>query len=199
MGAMKPGAGVDAARVLDFWFGAPGSPVHGKSRELWFKKDRAFDLEIKGAFEAALQSAALGAFDTWRETAAGALALCILFDQFPRNMYRGEARAFAYDAKAREVAAHAIACGFDRALLPIQRVFVYLPFEHSETLEDQRRSVALFADLKATAGFDSFFDYAVRHLEIVARFGRFPHRNATLGRAMRPEEKEFLNQPGSSF
>ncbi|HET6468179.1 MAG TPA: DUF924 family protein [Geminicoccaceae bacterium] len=174
--------------VLDFWFGERASA-------LWFEKDPAFDAEIRERFLALVEAAAAGAHDDWLETPEGALALVVLLDQFPRNMHRGRPAAFAHDARAREVAAAALARGHDRALPAAQRSFLYLPFEHSEDLVDQDRSVALFRALGDPVGLD----YAVRHREIVARFGRFPHRNAILGRASTPEEEVFLEGPQSSF
>lgn len=142
------------------------------------------------------ENALAGRLDAWAESIDGALALVIALDQFPRNMFRGTPRAFAADAKAREIADQAISRGFDRVLLPPKRGFLYLPFEHSEKLEDQKRCVALFE----AAGDDADgLLWAVKHLRIIERFGRFPHRNRILGRESTPEEIEFLTQPDSSF
>jgi uncharacterized protein (DUF924 family) len=137
-----------------------------------------------------------GDFDHWRETAAGCVALCILLDQAPRNLFRGDPRSFASDAAARAVTRHALARGLDRDLPQEQRAFLYLPLEHSENLADQEACVRLFAGLDENP---DGLDYAVRHRDIIARFGRFPHRNAVLGRTSTPEETEFLTQAGSSF
>ncbi|MFQ5783935.1 MAG: DUF924 family protein [Alphaproteobacteria bacterium] len=182
-------------QILAFWFGAPGDPDHGRPRKIWFEKDAALDAEVRRCFLADYKGAAAGALDHWQETPRGALALIVLLDQFPRNMFRDDPRAYASDAKARAVARRAIDAGFDRALPPIERRFLYLPFEHSEDLADQRRSVALFRDL----GDKASIEWATRHLEIVERFGRFPHRNAALGRETTPEEAAFLKEPDSSF
>lgn len=182
-------------QILDFWFGAPDSGGYGKPRETWFKADDAFDADIKQRFEGPLEAAAAGTHDGFAVTPEGALALTILLDQFPRNIYRGTARAFAFDPKALALARQALAAGYDQAVAPFQRTFLYLPFEHSESLADQERSVALFEAL----GDENSLDYAVRHRDIIVRFGRFPHRNAILGRESTAEELIFLEQPGSSF
>lgn len=182
-------------QILDFWFGAPDSDAYGKPREAWFKADEAFDAGIRQRFEAALGEAAAGAHNALSDTPEGALALTILLDQFPRNIYRGTPRAFAFDPQALAVARTALAAGHDQAVAPFQRAFLYLPFEHSESLADQERSVALFEAL----GDENGLDYAVRHRDIIARFGRFPHRNAILGRESTPAELSFLEQRGSSF
>lgn len=182
-----------AAAVLEFWFGAPGSSEFGKSRDVWFKKDDAFDAEIVTRFDEIQVSADSGRYDGWQATPKGSLALIILLDQFPRNMYRDKPASFASDAHARRIARNALKHGFDREALPVQRMFFYLPFEHSEDMADQRLSLELFGQLGANQ------NYARRHHDIVARFGRFPHRNAILGRVSTPEEIEFLKQPGSGF
>ena len=182
-------------RVLDFWFGPPGSAGYGKPREVWFKSDPAFDADVRRRFGGDLEQAATGSLDGLVGSPEGTLALVILLDQFPRNIHRGTPRAFAFDAKALDVARQALEAGHDRAVAPFQRTFLYLPFEHSEMLADQDRSVALFEAL----GDETTLDYAIRHREIIVRFGRFPHRNAILGRDSTPEEAAFLEQPGSSF
>lgn len=182
-------------QILDFWFGAPDSEAYGKPREIWFKSDNAFDDAIRQRFEAVLAEASAGAHDGMADTPEGALALTILLDQFPRNIYRGTPGAFAFDPKALSVARDALAAGHDQAVAPFQRSFLYLPFEHSESLADQERSVALFAAL----GDENTLDYAVQHRDIIVRFGRFPHRNAILRRESTPEERTFLEQPDSSF
>jgi len=182
-------------RIHEFWFGSPGSPEHGRKREAWFKVDDGFDTEIRALFLNDFEAAAAGDLDAMAERSIGALALIILLDQFPRNMFRGTARAFAADSKALSIADAAVARGLDHALTDIERTFVYLPFEHSERLEDQDRSVALYEAL----GDAESLDYAVQHRVIIERFGRFPHRNAILGRQSTPEEEAFLQEPGSSF
>jgi len=186
--------------VLSFWFGAPGSPVRGTFRPAWFRKDPAFDEEIRRHFLDATESAARGELDRLQADPEGALALVILLDQFPRNLYRGHAKAFAADPKARAVADGALARRFDRGFASCERLFFYLPFEHSESLADQDRSVELFRRLaEEDPSRADGLDYAIRHRDIVQRFGRFPHRNAALGRETTPEEADFLTQPGSSF
>lgn len=182
-------------RIHEFWFGAPGSPEHGGKREAWFKADDAFDAEIRAQFLDDFEAAARGDLDAMADQANGALALIILLDQFPRNMFRGTARAFTADPKALSIAEATVARGLDQALTDIERTFVYLPFEHSERLADQDRSIALYEAL----GDAESLDYAVQHRVIIERFGRFPHRNAVLGRESTPEEEAFLLQPGSSF
>jgi uncharacterized protein (DUF924 family) len=188
-----------AKAILDFWFGAPGSAEYGKSRSVWFKKDDAFDAEIAARFGALQRAAATGCYDPWQATPKGALALIVLLDQFPRNMYRGTPTAFACDVHAQRIARNAVAHGFDRALLPVQRAFVYLSFEHAEDMASQNMSLHLFAGTRNDDGYANNMDYARRHHAIVTRFGRFPHRNDILGRKSTPEEIEFLRQPGSGF
>lgn len=188
-----------ARAVLDFWFGAPGSAERGQARRVWFTADPAFDAEIRRRFASAHARAAAGRLDHLQATPEGALALVILLDQFSRNLYRNDARAYANDERARRLADRALRRGFDRALAPIERKFLFLPFEHSEDLEDQKRSVALFRALAAETGDDRDVYWAERHYEIIARFGRFPHRNAVLGRPTTPAEAAFLKEPDSSF
>lgn len=202
--AVDAGLAARAAAIRDFWFGAPGHPERGRVRKAWFEKNEAFDGELRGLFLADYERAAAGACDALAGTPDGVLALMILLDQLPRNLFRGQGRAFATDARARDVAARAVASGLDARLSAVERIFVYLPFEHSEDVADQRRAVALFESLPVTPEFTeaeraNTIDYARRHLVIIERFGRFPHRNAALGRASTPEEIEFLKQPGSSF
>lgn len=181
--------------VLGFWFGDLPPGTDPEPRDVWFKPTPDFDREITERFLGDTERAAAGELDDLMGSAEGCLALVILLDQFPRNMFRGTARAFAADDKALTIARHALDKGFDTSLPPVACLFLYLPFEHSEDLADQERSVALFEALKN----DYWLDYAVRHRDIVARFGRFPHRNAILGRASTAEEEAFLKQPGSSF
>ena len=184
----------DFTDILDFWFGPPDSPERGRPRKLWFQKSEPFDAEIRGRFLRTWESAARGGLERWKATPLACLALVIVLDQFPRNMFRNTARAFSSDSAALLAAASLVERGFDRPLLPVERVFGYLPFEHAEDLAAQRRSLALFETLDS-----GYFESARRHHEIVARFGRFPHRNAILGRESTAEEIEFLSQPGSSF
>lgn len=187
-----------AEAVLGFWFGEPEDGA-ARPREVWFQRDEDFDAGISSRFRADYERAATGELDDWLATPRGALALAILLDQFPRNLFRGSARAFETDARARSVARTALERGYDVRVSSVERWFFYLPFEHSEDLDDQRLSVELFATLGDDEGSRMVQDYAGRHMEIIERFGRFPHRNATLGRPSTPEEEEFLRQPGSSF
>lgn len=178
------------AAVLDFW-PAP------ESRAAWFKPSEVFDAEVRRVLGPLYEHAVAGRLDAWRDNAEGCLALCILLDQVPRNIFRGTARAFASDAQARVVAAHAVARGFDLAFAEDdRRLFFYLPFEHSEELADQERAVALCHERIRDP---ECLRIAERHHEIIQRFRRFPHRNAVLGRAGTPEEIAFLAEPFSSF
>jgi uncharacterized protein (DUF924 family) len=192
-------SGEEAREVLEFWFGEPGSPEHGKPRPAWFRKDAAFDARIRERFLALHASAALGERDRWREDPGTLLTLVIVLDQFSRNLYRDDPRAFSQDAMALECAQLMVGRGWDAQRLPVERQFAYLPFEHSESLEMQDRSVALFASLEAFPETKGLTEWAEKHRVIVRRFGRFPHRNAALGRESTPEEIAFLAEPGSRF
>ena len=173
-----------ASDIVAFWREA------GPKR--WFEKDTAFDDEIRNRFLAVHEAAAAGKLAGWEQTAEGALALLILLDQFPRNMFRGQARAFATDTLARAITAGALVRGFDAQVPKEMRSFFYLPFEHSEDLADQERSLALY---KAAGDADDL-KWAELHADIIRRFGRFPHRNAVLGRTTTPEEQAFLDDGG---
>ena len=168
-------------------------------REAWFTKDAGFDREVRDRFEGLHGEAAAGKLEGWRDEARSCLALVILLDQFPRNMFRGDPRTYATDDLARDAARYGVERAYDRELSPHERLFLYLPFEHSEELDDQRLSVELFRGRAAETGSDDLLGYAVQHEEIIERFGRFPHRNEVLGRATTQEEAEFLQGPGSSF
>ena len=189
----------DFREVLDFWFGPAGSPEFGKPREAWFRKSDDFDDAIRARFLDLHRQAADGQLQPWQAAPDSLLALILVLDQFPRNLFRGSSRAFATDAQALAAAQLAVARGHDRALSPVQRWFIYLPFEHAEDLALQRRCLDLFEGLRGDSDSAGTIDYARRHYEIIARFGRFPHRNAVLGRLSTPEEIEFLKQPGSGF
>lgn len=190
-----------------FWFGSAldDAVVADEQSSLWWQKHPDTDRQIRQRFESCLHRAANGELDGWATTPGGRLALILLTDQFPRNMYRNAPESFAYDALALRWCREGLQVGADRALRPIERVFFYLPLEHSESLEDQERAVALFRQLVQDVGteragaFEGFLDYAIRHRNVIARFGRFPHRNAILGRVSTPEEAAFLKEPGSSF
>jgi uncharacterized protein (DUF924 family) len=186
-----------SAEVLLFWFGPPTE--RGKAHKRWFVKSEAFDREVRERFLALYEEAAAGKLAHLKESATDCLALIVMLDQFPRNMFRGTARSFATDPLALEAARHAVDRGFDRTMLPVERLFVYLPFEHSEVLADQDRSCDLTRALDAYPETNDVYRYALAHRDIIRRFGRFPHRNAILGRGSTPEELEFLKGPGSSF
>lgn len=189
-----------AADILAFWFGHPGEPGHGQPRAEWFRKAPTFDEAIRSRFLPTVEAALAGGLAEWADSPQGLLALLILLDQFPRNLFRSEARMFAGDPLARQLSELALDQAWDQKLSAVEKLFVYLPFEHSEVLADQERSVALFAALASEqAGNDGFLDYARRHHDVIARFGRFPHRNAALGRPSTPEETIYLAQPGSGF
>jgi len=185
--------------VLDFWFGAPGSPERAGDRELWWSVDAAFDEEVRRRFLDLHEAAAAGRLDGWRDSPESALALVLALDQLPRNMFRGTPRAYATDARALAAAEAALARGFDRALPFAMAKFFYLPLMHSEEAARQRRCVALFEPHRDAPAGEKSLESARRHLEIVERFGRFPHRNAVLGRSSTPEEAAFLTEPNSSF
>ena len=174
--------------VLAFWRAA------GPRR--WFAKDDGFDAEIRSNFEQLHFAASRGEHIDWTQTPEGALALLILLDQFPRNIYRGSAHAFATDPLARLIARQALDAGFDQQVEAQLRPFFYLPFAHSEDLEDQARSIALAEALKLASGDEGTLKWALLHQDIIVRFGRFPHRNAPLGRATTPEEQAFLDEGG---
>jgi uncharacterized protein (DUF924 family) len=195
---LAPAEAGRVAALLDFWFGAPDTPAHDRERELWFERDAEFDGAC-GGFLADHQRAASGACDHWLTERDGSLALILLLDQFSRNLFRDSPRAYACDAAALRATGNAIARGFDRLLPPVRRRFVYMPFQHSESLADQQRSVTLFASMADDPDNAGALRSARRHCEIVARFGRFPHRNAILGRATTPEEAGFLAGPDASF
>ncbi|MGY3031674.1 uncharacterized protein (DUF924 family) [Bradyrhizobium sp. USDA 4354] len=177
---------IEPSGILAFWREA--------GRERWYKRDDAFDAEIRRRFLAVWQKAAAGELASWEESDDGALALVIVLDQFPRNMFRGTSQAFASDALARDVARRAIAQGTDRRVDPVLLGFLYMPFMHSEHLADQLHCIALFQDTDNTENLK----YAQEHADIIRRFGRFPHRNRLLGRDTTEEEQAFLDNGGFS-
>lgn len=188
-----------AREVLDFWFGREDDPEYGQFREEWFRKDPEFDYRVTEQFADLYEEAAAGELDGWRDDAERCLALVIVLDQFPRNMFRGDGRTHAEDDRALGTAKYAVEHALDRELPAFQRMFLYMPFMHSESVADQHRSVELFERLAAGEGAPDVVSYAVGHRDIVKRFGRFPHRNEILGRETTPEEAEFLTTEGSSF
>jgi len=193
----------DALAVLDFWFGPPDDPGHTQPRTMWFQKDDAFDDQIRQRFGALVDAALTGATDAWLTDPVDplpALARVIVLDQFTRNIFRSNARAFAGDGMALQTARALLASGADRALTGVQRQFAYLPFEHAEDLSHQRTAVQLYQQLAADEPARAdLVGWAQKHLDVVARFGRFPHRNAALGRASTAEEAAFLLLPGPGF
>lgn len=191
-------AGNSPESVLDFWFGAPGTPEHGTARDLWFTKSAATDAAIRVRFGTDVEAALAGERATWATTLHGSLALIVLLDQFTRNIFRDTPRAFAGDAQALALASDLVARGQDRQLTPFERWFVYLPFEHTESLAAQEESVRLYTAL-AQDGAPDALQWAQKHYDVIARFGRFPHRNAILGRPSTVAEEAFLRTPGSTF
>jgi uncharacterized protein (DUF924 family) len=188
---------VSSREVLDFWFGS--GAARGKARPEWFRRDEQFDARIRARFAALHASAALGECEAWRAEPRAMLALVIVLDQFSRNLYRGDARAYSQDSHALACARDALARGDDAGIAPVEREFLYMPFEHSEDLADQDRAVELMRSLEPFEETRGLVEWAERHRAIIRRFGRFPHRNAALGRASTAEEAEFLKQPGSRF
>lgn len=190
--------------IIEFWFGKDFRKNPLQKQDTWFTKDPSFDAVVAKTYGSMLESAPTKARE-WNATAEGSMAFILLTDQFPRNIHRGKPEAFAYDSFALDAAKNGVDRGFDQELHWVQRVFYYLPFEHSEDLAMQERSLELFQSLVMGASKDYVdtvsenYDYAVRHWEIIKRFGRFPHRNAILGRASTAEEVAFLQEPNSSF
>jgi uncharacterized protein (DUF924 family) len=176
--------------VLTFWF-EETQPAQ------WFQKNPEFDALVRTRFEPVYEDARAGKFEHWQSDADGALALCVIFDQFPRNMFRDTARSYATDDQALLVAKRAVHLGLDQVVVSVKRRFIYLPFEHSEKFADQKRSLELFTSLKKDDPIS--YEYAVRHYQVIERFGRFPHRNAILGRANTPEEDVYLSENGYVF
>jgi len=193
--------------ILNYWFGPlDGYDSYPKGRSsLWFMKSEKTDREIVDRFLRDLNQAAVGAYDSWKESPRGRLALVVLMDQMSRNIYRGTPRAFATDPQALKLSLEAIEAKEDQELFLIERAFLYMPLEHSEDPEVQKLSVKKFSELAEDAPdhvksvYESFLDYAKQHRRIIDRFGRYPHRNEILGRQSTPEEIEFLEQPDSSF
>ncbi|MGA7263719.1 MAG: DUF924 family protein [Stellaceae bacterium] len=182
-----------AKSLLDFWFGPPGDHDREQHRPIWFKSTGEFDTALRREFLADYESAAAGKLQSWEASPEGALALLLLLDQIPRNIFRGTARAYATDAAARAGADRALERGFDQLVPPSWRLFFYMPFHHSENIADQRRSLALFNSLPRNPDRGgSLRRYGCTYLEVIERFGRFPHRNEILGRASTPAETAFM-------
>lgn len=193
--------------IYAFWFGAEADDalVAQQKNRLWWSKNTGTDLTIAKRFSSCTAAAGRGQLDSWSATQQGWLVLILLLDQFPRNMYRGLPKSFSFDACALRWSLQGLDEGIDQQLRPIERVFFYLPLEHAESLAHQERAVQLFEQLHAEVPlqhkdvFAGFLQFAMRHRDIIARFGRFPHRNAILERACTDEERAFLKTPGSSF
>ncbi|MBF2015133.1 MAG: DUF924 domain-containing protein [Rivularia sp. T60_A2020_040] len=188
-----------ANEILNFWFGNPEDADYGKPKKIWFAKEPEFDEELRRCFLTDYEKAAAGYLDEWKDSPLTCLALILLLDQFPRNIFRETPQAFATDWEALSTAHLAIAQGYDRQLLNVQRWFVYLPFVHSENIDHQRQAVKLFQKVSGDKDSASAIENAIRHRSVIERFGRFPHRNLILGRLSTPEEKEFLKEPGARF
>jgi len=185
--------------VLDFWFGRADDPDYGQYRAIWVQPDEAFIAQARDRFSETYRRAAAGELDNWQQPPEGSLALVLVLDQFSNLIHRGEAGAFASDEAAREATKRAIERGFDGEFPELHRWFFYLPLEHSENLDDQRAAVQLFRALPATELNAIGLDCAERHLRVIQRFGRFPNRNAALGRQSTAEEEEFLAGPDAPF
>ncbi len=204
---IKEGLNESPETILEFWFGSSSNDAATAKQQskLWWSKQEQVDTQIKVRFELLVKAAGAGQLQHWRQSASGQLALIILTDQFPRNIYRGTPKSFGFDSVSHGLSKDGLMARRDRELRPIERVFFYMPLEHSENTTDQQECVALFKELADSVPelqretFAGFIDFAVRHCQIIERFGRFPHRNAILGRVSTPEEVEFLTQPGSSF
>ena len=207
------GNSMEAKTVLDFWFGNDAEQAQPRSAQeiskqqskLWWSKNEAIDLDIQQRFEPTLKALLTGHYPSWFETPQGRLAAIIVLDQFSRNMYRSHAQAFTQDSLALHWALQGIRQGEDKKLTPLQRVFFYLPLEHCEQMNMQNLAIEKFEQLAsdAPASFadlaNGFVDYAHQHQQVIARFGRFPHRNQLLNRTSTPEEEDYLAQPGSGF
>jgi uncharacterized protein (DUF924 family) len=193
--------------VLEFWFGddLESPDVIAARCSLWFEGDASFDERIRERFDGLAASAREGQLDSWRQQARSSLALVLALDQFPRNLYRGNVESFAYDSLAREACAEALEREFDSELAPMEAFFLYVPLEHAEDMDSQARCVSLIRGLceRASADlrprFESFLSYAIRHRDVIERFGRFPHRNAILGRASTRDELAYLESGGETF
>jgi uncharacterized protein (DUF924 family) len=192
---------MQAQDVLDFWFLPAGSAGHGQPRAEWFRKDEAFDDTVRTRFGVLIAQAVAGGLREWDEAGPrGTLARLIVLDQFTRNAYRGKPESFSGDILALLAARQLLDSGAHLALSPVERQFAYMPFEHAEDARMQEQAVTLFTELaQAHEGFTEVLDYAHRHRGVIARFGRFPHRNAILGRASTPDELAYLALPGAGF
>lgn len=196
---MPPGLSHRAETLLDFWFAPERETEDERLRDIWFQATPEFDAALAAHFRADCDRAAAGVYGPWRTAPQTCLALILLLHQLPRNLFRNSPQAYATDAAALELASEAVARGYDRAVVPVRRCFIYLPFQHSESLADQETGIRLYSALPEHPDKADFVEAARRHYAIIARFGRFPHRNRILARATTAEEQEFLKQPGSAF
>lgn len=182
--------------ILDFWLGPVDNSDTWQAQDFWFKSSDAFDTEIRQKFQQVHHEISTGAFDHLAGSAEDYLAIIIVLDQFSRNMFRGQAKAFETDALALDWAKRAINNGYDMALpAPHPRMFFYLPFEHSENLEEQAEAVRLFSAMAV----EDYTRYAIAHQKVIEEFGRFPHRNQALGRINTDDEDKYLSKPGAGF
>lgn len=185
----------DLNQLLEFWFGSAEPTQMATHRQEWWVKDDEYDRRINEDFGSLYNKATNGELESWKETPLGCVGLVILLDQFPRNMFRGDAQSFATDPQARDITRYALDIGIDQKVPMGGKLFLYLPLEHSEELDHQNTCVALMQAM----GDEGYTDFALKHQVIIEKFGRFPHRNDVIGRESTPEEIEFLKQPGSGF
>jgi len=195
MNRKEPTMSDEIKTLLEFWFLSSDPAKMETHRQEWWVKDPEFDRRINEDFRPLFEKADTGELDDWKETPLGCVALVILLDQFPRNMFRGSAKAFASDEKARALTRYVLERGFDKDLPIGPRLFLYLPLEHSEDLNDQNDCISLITSM----GDEGYLEFAKKHHVIIKRFARFPHRNESLGRISTEEEVAFLQEPGSSF
>jgi uncharacterized protein (DUF924 family) len=199
MPGMQPDLSHRAEMLLNFWFAPERASERDRFRDIWFQATPEFDAALAERFRADYDRAAAGVYGPWRAAPQTCLALILLLDQLPRNLFRNSPRAYATDTGALEIAREAVTRGYDQAEAPVRRWFFYMPFQHSESLTDQKTALRLYASLPEHPDKADAIEAARRHHQIIARFGRFPHRNDILGRPSTPEEQDFLQQPGSAF
>ena len=188
-----------AEMLLDFWFASESASERDRLRDIWFQATAEFDAALAERFRVDYDRAAGGVYGPWRDAPQTCLALILLMDQLPRNLFRNSPRAYATDAAALEIASEGVARGYDHAVVPVRRCFFYMPFQHSESIADQETAMRLYAALPEHPDKAAFVEAARRHYTIIARFSRFPHRNCILARASTSAKREFLQQPGATF
>jgi len=189
----------DWSEIYDYWFGAPGADGHGDVREFWFGGGPSVDSEIRQRFGSHYERAIAGEFESWKSEVRSAVSLIVLLDQFPRNIFRGDPRSFANDPMALNCARQLVEGPLHGELITVEKVFAYLPFEHSEDIEDQKKCVSLYEAMVAHDSKAEWIDFAVLHLEIIEQFGRFPHRNDILDRKNTPAEDAWLANSEQRF